>query len=63
MNSILDKMCLKRLCLPSNTDIELLRSGNIKCSMCDWGNSHHIACTFEGKSYCLKGHNIWDKYV
>lgn len=67
MNNLLDRMCLRRLCLPSYIDINDLRKGTIKscCSECNMSN--HIACIYEGK-ICEKGSyfqslELWDKYV
>ena len=44
MNSLVNNLCLRRLCLPCDTDIELLNSGLIKSNIYECGNSHHIAC-------------------
>ncbi len=62
MDNFLNKLCLRRLCLPSTTDMKDLRSGCVKSPMCDCGNSHHIACTFE-KGYCFQSFELWDKHV
>jgi len=53
MNSFLDNLCLKRLCLPYDTDIERLHSGLIKSNICECGNSYHIACLVTQKGYVL----------
>ena len=63
MDSFIDKLTLRRLCLPSTTDITLLRSGQIKSTLCECGNSHHIACALEPKGSYFKCHELWDKYV
>ena len=42
MNILIDQMCKKRLCLPSNDDFS-------KSYLCECGNSHHIACVIRGK--------------
>lgn len=62
MDSIIDKLCLKRLCLPSNTDISLLHNGKIKSKLCNCDTSKHIAVCFKEKQY-LKCIKLWDKYV
>ena len=49
MNSFINELCLKRLCLPCDTDIEHLKSGLIKSNICECGNSHHIACVVKYK--------------
>jgi hypothetical protein len=56
-------LCLRRLCLPSNTNIDDLHNGKIKNNMCICGNYLHIACIYEGKGQCLKCPKLWDKYV
>ncbi len=61
--TFIDKLCLRRLCLPANTDVDRLRSGLIKSNMCECGNSHHIACAVEGKGSCLKCTKLWDEHV
>ena len=66
MDKFLDSMCRRRLCLPSNFDINLLRSGkalNYKTCECI-GQSQHIACTFISSKSFLKplsyGINTYD---
>ncbi len=63
MNTLIDKMCLRRLCLPSNTNIDDLRSGAVKNNRCECGTSHHIACVLQGRESCFKGSFIWNKHV
>ena len=63
MNSFLNKLCLKRLCLPCDTDIEHLKSGLIKSNIFECGNSHHIACVVKYKGSCFKHIELWDKHV
>lgn len=62
MDTFIDKLCLKRLCLPSNTDINLLRNGIIKYNSCACDTSKHVAACFKEKQYfkCVK---LWNKYV
>jgi hypothetical protein len=63
--TLIDRLCLRRLCLPSFTNIEDLRSGSVKTkriSQIECGCSYHIACTFEGR-YCFQSVELWDKYV
>lgn len=55
MESLIDKLCLQRLCLPSNTNINCLRSCKIKSNIIECGNSHHIACIYEDNGEILKG--------
>ena len=64
MEEIMDKLCLKRLCYPSNTDINLVRNGFIKYKMCECDTIKHISVclrkntVFNILSY---GTNIYDK--
>ena len=65
MDSIIEKMLFKRLCLPINTDIDKLRLGVIKNKNCRCNNiSQHIACVLkkEGNILCILsyGINIYD---
>ena len=65
MDSIIEKMLFKRLCLPINTDIDKLRLGVIKNKNCKCNNvSQHIACVLkkEGNILCILsyGINIYD---
>lgn len=65
MDSIIEKMLLKRLCLPIDTDIDKLRLGVIKNNKCRCNNvSQHIACVLkkEGNILCILsyGINIYD---
>jgi hypothetical protein len=47
MNNLLDKMYIKRFCLPSDIDIDNHKKLNINSCLC--GDSNHIACTLKGK--------------
>lgn len=65
MTSFVNRLCLRRLCLPSGTNFAELESGLIKpkSNICECGNSHHIACVVIGKRSCLKCIKLWDKHV
>lgn len=65
--TLIDRLCLRRLCLPSYTNIDDLRNGCVnaktkRMTQIECGCSHHIACTFEGR-YCFQSIELWDKYV
>jgi hypothetical protein len=49
--TILDKMFLKRFCLPSTSNIENYETGKntVKTCTCGNGNYNHIACVIKGK--------------
>jgi hypothetical protein len=49
MNAILDKMYLKRFCLPVDSDIDLYESGINNVSPCMCGHYNHVSCIFQGK--------------
>lgn len=53
MNYLVNKLCLKRLCLPCDTDVNRLNSGLIKTKIEKCGNSYHIACLVTQKGYVL----------
>ncbi len=65
MDRLLDSMCRRRLCLPSNFDIDLLRSGKtLNCTTCECiGQSQHIACTFGSGDSCFQTFELWNKYL
>ena len=63
MNSSLDNLILRRLCLPANTDLSLLNSGEIKSKLCECGSSHHIACVVDGKWSCFKCPQLRDEHL
>ena len=65
MDDFIDGLCKRRLCLPSNIDIKLLRKGALKnCKTCECGGaSQHIACVFDSNDSYFKTIELWDKYV
>ena len=50
MDSMLNKLCLKRLFLPSNTNIDQLHNGQIKSKLCNCDTSKHIAIVLKNGS-------------
>lgn len=65
MNSFINELCLKRLCLSCDTDFVQLNSGLLKSNINECGNSHHIACIVKYKgcvlnrlSYGINTYNI-----
>jgi len=49
MITILDKLFMKRFCLPAYANISDYESGNSLVNSCYCGNYNHIACVFKGK--------------
>ena len=49
MTQILDKLFLKRFCLPSNTNISSIENGEMQLSSCLCGNYNHVSCVLKGK--------------
>lgn len=49
MLNLLDKMFIKRFCLPSNSDIDLYENGSNNLDTCLCGHYNHIACVLKGK--------------
>ena len=49
MIHLLDKMFLKRFCLPINSDIELYEKGIENISPCLCGHYNHVSCVLQGK--------------
>jgi hypothetical protein len=62
MNTIIDKLCLRRLCLPSNTDIDLVHNGTIRSHTCACDTSKHVAVCFKERQY-FKCIELWNEYV
>jgi len=61
MDAIINILCLKRLCMPSNTDINLLQNGVIKIphNICKCDTSKHIAiCLKENNTYNILSYGI-----
>ena len=65
MDPLVNNMLLKRLCLPSNTDMDELKSGRIKNTKCECDNfSKHIACVMTKKREpCFICSFIWNQYL
>ena len=55
MMNLLDKMFIKRFCLPVNSDIDSYENGSINMNSCLCGNYNHIACVLKGKGQYEKG--------
>ena len=55
MTNILDKMFIKRFCLPINSDISLYENGYKKINPCLCGHYNHVACVLQGKWVFEKG--------
>lgn len=68
MDNLIKSLSLRRLCLPSDTNYNILHSGKIKNVCCLEGNSNHISICYKGriseKKLCVKilsyGSNIYD---
>jgi hypothetical protein len=48
MNILIQKLCKKRLCLPSDIEFDDV-SNSVQNNLCECGESHHIACVLKGK--------------
>ena len=55
MNTLLDKMFIKRFCLPVNSDINLYETGALNISSCLCGVYNHVSCVLQGKLSFEKG--------
>ena len=55
MTNLLDKMFIKRFCLPINADIEMYENGNKHINNCLCGQYNHISCILQGKCVFDKG--------
>lgn len=57
MDILINKLCIKRLCLPTNTNIYDLKYGLIKKFFNESNISYHIACIFNGNNILSYGIN------
>lgn len=55
MTNLLEKMFIKRFCLPIDSEIELYESGNMNVNSCLCGNCNHVSCVLQGKWDFEKG--------
>ena len=58
MFEILDKMFIKRFCLPSDTNVETYETGENTVDSCLCGNYNHVACILQGKDRYLNKKSI-----
>lgn len=49
MMTILDKMFIKRFCLPTDVNIDLYENGTETVSSCVCGHYNHVSCVLQGK--------------
>ena len=49
MLHLLDKMFIKRFCLPINSDVELYENGSINVNSCVCGHYNHVSCVLQRK--------------
>jgi hypothetical protein len=55
MNTLLDKMFIKRFCLPVDSDINLYETGALNINSCLCGVYNHVSCVLQGKLSFEKG--------
>lgn len=63
MTNLLEKMFIKRFCLPTDSDIELYENGDMNINSCLCGHYNHVSCILQGKWDFEKGQNfkLWYK--
>lgn len=49
MTNLLEKMFIKRFCLPIDTDISLYENGIEHINSCLCGQYNHVSCVLQGK--------------
>ena len=49
INNLLDKMFIKRFCLPVDSNIEQYETGDKSINSCLCGNFNHVSCILQGK--------------
>lgn len=55
MLHLMDKMFIKRFCLPMNSDVELYENGSININPCLCGHYNHASCVLQRKGRFEKG--------
>ena len=55
MNNLIDKMFIKRFCLPIDSDIQLYENRNMNIKSCMCGHYNHVSCVLQGKREFEKG--------
>lgn len=55
MTNLLEKMFIKRFCLPVNSDITLYENGKESINSCLCGHYNHVSCVLQGKREFEKG--------
>ena len=55
MTNLLEKMFIKRFCLPIDSDIQLYENGNMNINSCVCGHYNHVSCVLQGKREIEKG--------
>lgn len=55
MTNLLEKMFIKRFCLPIDSNIELYVNGNKNINSCLCGHYNHVSCVLQGKGDFEKG--------
>ena len=55
MTNLLDKMFIKRFCLPIDSDITMYENGNKNINSCLCGHYNHVSCVLQGKGGFEKG--------
>ena len=62
MDDLCNLLTFRRLCLRSDTNINMLKSGMIKSCICSDEKLMHVSACFKEKQYvqCIK---LWDKQI
>lgn len=50
MNRFIDKLFIKRFCLPYDTNVEIYEKGYMNVSSCLCGDFNHISCVLKGNN-------------
>ena len=55
MTDLLEKMFIKRFCLPVNSDVTMYENGIKNINSCLCGHYNHVSCVLQGKGGYEKG--------
>jgi cytidine deaminase len=55
---MIDKMFLKRFCLPAGTDVMSYENGMKNINSCICGHYNHVSCVFQGKGFNVLSYGV-----
>ena len=62
-DDICNKLCFRRLCLRSDSDINLLHNGSLKSCVCANEKLMHVAACIQKKGQYVQCTKLWNKQI